>query len=178
MSSANKILFLDIDGVLNSKRTVLAYNRIIHSNLIKTRFLAPETIVDPLFDPIAVKLLAMAQRDIGFFIVISSTWRHHLSIDDFNKIFAFYDWDTTGIIAGMTGFGGRIRGDQIKKWLDDNGNPDFVILDDSTDMTPDQLINNFVQVDPINGLSVENVDQIYKLFKQGAINTRTQIIFP
>lgn len=62
----SKILFLDIDGVVSSHRNLL---------------------IGEEFDVVALKMLEILQREIGFLIVISSTRRKHIkSIADFSKM--------------------------------------------------------------------------------------------
>ena len=95
----NRYLFLDIDGVLNSERTVFAYDKIIHAGMAKHDILLGKPTLT-YFDPIAVMLLKKAQEKIGFKIVISSTWRYTLNKSDFDVIFSEYGWDTTDIIVG------------------------------------------------------------------------------
>lgn len=159
-----KYLFLDIDGVLNSERTVFAFGTLTHCGRVKSDIdngLVPE----PLFDPISVALLKAAQEEIGFKIVISSTWRQMLTLPDFHAIFKLYDWDTTDIIMGRTRTGTGPRGQQIKDWLDTFGKYpyNYCILDDDSDMLEKQ-IPNFVQTKFTNGLQFEQFEKIFVTF--------------
>lgn len=160
----NRYLFLDIDGVLNSQRTVFAYNKIVHSNLVKYRIDSNEPLAS-MFDPISVGLLKLAQEMLGFKIVISSTWKHHLSVDEFHLIFADYGWDTKDIIIGKTGSEPVIRGKQIKQWMDSYAKypSEYCILDDSTDMMVAQE-KFFVQTNINDGLDWEAFLKIFRVF--------------
>lgn len=160
----NRYLFLDIDGVLNSSRTVHAYNKIVHSNLVKYRIDSNEPLAS-MFDPIAVGLLKAAQEKLNFKIVISSTWKLHLSIDEFNLIFADYGWDTKDIIIGKTDSEPGIRGKQIKRWLDNHAKypHQYCIIDDSADMLVAQE-DCFVKTDLNDGLNWEAFLKIFKVF--------------
>lgn len=161
-----KYLFLDIDGVLNSERTVFAYDKLIYCALVKHKMVIGEP-VHTYFDPIAVLLLKAAQKQIGFKIIISSTWRLSLSLNDFHTMFEEYEWDTTDVIIGKTVNENVCRGQQIKNWLNSNAEPpyQYVILDDSSDMLREQM-GNFVKTDLRDGLSFENFKQIFKVFGQ------------
>lgn len=163
----NRYLFLDIDGVLNSERTVFAYNRLVHAGHVKYNLVNRDAPA-AMFDPIAVKLLQVAQKQIGFKIVISSTWRHSLSLDDFHRLFDDYDWDTREIVIGKTGDKQGIRGDQIREWLEINvPKPhSYAILDDSSDMLPEQM-NRLVLTRFENGLSYEDFVKLHEVFNVG-----------
>ena len=160
----NRYLFLDIDGVLNSQRTVVAYNKIVHSNLVKYRIDSNEPLAS-LFDPISVGLLKAAQQALGFQIIISSTWRMHLTIDEFHLIFDDYGWDTRGIITGKTGDEATNRGRQIKSWMNAHAKypSQYCILDDSGDMLVEQE-DFFVKTNMDEGLDWTSFLKIFKSF--------------
>lgn len=167
-----KYVFLDIDGVLNSDRTVMAYKRILHCGHIKAAMVAGREF-NPMWDSIAVNMLRTAQETIGFKVVISSTWRKVMSLRDFHTLFDFFEWDTREVIVGTTDSGSGCRGDQIQRWLEANtdmplgrdGSPKYkyCIIDDDSDMLPIQQAS-FVKVDAGDGLSFHNFRQIYDIF--------------
>lgn len=163
-SRANRYLFLDIDGVLNSERTVNAFNALTHAGRVKHDMLTGKQI-ELMWDSVAVGLLRAAQEAIGFKIVISSTWRKTFSVQDFHTIFDAYGWDTRGIIIGKTGDEAVIRGKQIKSWLDARAEYPYTyaILDDDADMMPTQK-PCFVQTSFRNGLSYENFVELFAIF--------------
>jgi hypothetical protein len=153
MSDARKVLFLDVDGVLNRHRPVGDDGRLIWENWVH-----PE-------------LMARLNRIIdatGAVVVMSSTWR-------IGKRLA----DLRGGLGGV-GFSGRLigatptgrcswhegmpcsaghRGAEIAHWLSEHqgrvGN--FVILDDESDMG--RLREHLVQVDWQSGLSDGDVER-------------------
>lgn len=128
-----KIIFLDIDEVLNSKQ----YKREIGS-----KFTDPKYQIDPL----AVKRLNAIVSATGAKIVISSTWRLSFiySADALQKLqdcFAQYGIndiiDYTPQILATDGTPLiSFRGDEIKEWLKDKQDVNFVVIDD-IDMTDD-----------------------------------------
>lgn len=160
----NRYVFLDIDGVLNSERTVYAYKRLIYAGMMKDK-LSGNAPPNPYFDPVAVNLLRYAQEITEFKIVISSSWRYTFNTDDFHKLFDYYDWDTRNVIIGATGFENGSRGKQIKCWLDNYGKfpYEYVILDDSTDMLDEQK-DFFIETDFIDGFSYKNFVDLLKAF--------------
>lgn len=158
-----KILFLDIDGVLNSYRSIAAGYKLQNcTSLMREMQLGIAKSAG--FDPTAVNLLKHAQHDIGFKIVISSTWRFSCNINHFHQIFDLYDWDTTSIIIDITPSTDTIRGDEIALWLRNNPEIEsYVILDDSTDFLKEQ-IENCVFTKFEEGLTYATFTEIYRKF--------------
>lgn len=157
-----KIIFLDIDGVLNSTRTHLAFS---NPNELKS-FSSPLTMStlpeygEPVYeqiifqlDPISIILLKKVVEDTGAKIVISSTWRIGSAIEHFHKMFDCYGWNTRDIIIDFTPQFGRIRGDEIRNWLNENNKiTRYVIIDDQEDFYPDQK-SQLIQTNPHIGFS-------------------------
>lgn len=114
-----KILFLDIDGVLNSRQYFIK---------IKNMNVAPEHRIDPL----AVAKLNQITDATGAFIVLSSTWRYAYA----KNISGLRDWmisiGVTGKVLDITPVDNDSRQNQIQKWLDTTARDidSFVILDD------------------------------------------------
>ncbi len=160
----HKYLFLDIDGVLNSERSVAAHGRLTHVGRVKQDMVMGVT-PKPMWDSLAVGLLRAAQEVIGFKIVISSTWRMRLSLQDFHTIFDLYGWDTRDIIVGKTGEESVQRGQQIKTWLNTHGKYPFhyCIIDDDSDMLDCQQ-PFFVKTNFKNGLSYDCFLKIFEVF--------------
>jgi hypothetical protein len=128
------ILFLDIDGVLNSRQYIRRMN---------------ELWDDPKYqiDPDCVVRLNKITDETGANIVVSSTWRIPFlhTADGLTKLQdLFSGYGITGKVVGMTPdfvaqqYGSLYvasghRGDEITAWLTDNPEVDnFVILDDET----------------------------------------------
>ncbi len=141
-----KVLFLDIDGVLNSTRSAAAFggcpwprNRNMAGDWEK-------------FDQVAVKLMARLVQETGAHVVLSSTWRIGMDQDRATELGDFLGY----VISSATPGGGGERGTQIKQWLDEHpGVEKFVIVDDDSDMLAEQL-PHFVKVDPRVGLTYQN----------------------
>lgn len=132
-----KILFLDIDGVVNSRGT--------------TSF---RTNLYPL-DPHMAFMVGKIKLDTDCEVVLSSSWRHHPDgIEAVEKsIVKIYDKTPTLESLG-------VRGHEIKAWLDEHPEVErYAILDDDSDMLDDQL-PNFFKTTFQNGLTE---DIMYKV---------------
>lgn len=115
-----KIVFLDIDGVLNSRR-FFANNKAI---------LSPDAHIDPQ----AVAQLNQITDATNALIVVSSTWRfafmHNISgLRDFLS-----QKGVTGKVLDITPTNNDSRMNQIQSWLDNTPRDidSFVILDDES----------------------------------------------
>ena len=148
-----KIIFLDIDGVLNSKQ----YKRKIGS-----KFDDPKYQIDPL----AVKRLNDIIAATNTKIVISSTWRLSFiyaanALQKMQDCFADYGINdivdcTPQILASDGTPLISFRGDEIKEWLKNNKDvSSFVVLDD-IDMS-DEFGNKMILTSEEDGLQDHHV---------------------
>lgn len=130
-----KIIFLDIDGVLNVyPQGYDEYGAIFHPHLVEN--------------------LKLILDRTGAKIVVSSTWRRSgLSImkEMWEKrglpgeVIDITPFETDVVERGTCEFYDQVdRGFEIQQWIDDNQIQDFVILDDDNDMLPSQR-DNFVR---------------------------------
>lgn len=126
-----KVIFLDIDGVLTSVRTGW-YN----------------------FDIYATNYLRWVCEKSGAKIVISSTWRYNHGKEFWKEIFGDFlhdDFKTPDLKRHKNG-NDIIRGDEIKDWLDRHPEiSKYIILDDDADMLEEQM-PNLLQTDSMNGI--------------------------
>lgn len=115
MTNHYKILFLDIDGVLNSDR----YNR----SLTVENFPYGMEI-----DPAATALLKnFLNSNPEVRIVISSSWRDTLSLEQFNEVFATYGIRDRIVDMTSSNMG---KADSIELWVKTHKPSLFAILDD------------------------------------------------
>lgn len=140
-----KLLFLDIDGVLNSMRTCYI-GGFPHS--FSTEDLK-------LFDWVAIGMLRKLQdaHDIEF--VLSSSWRWGYSAEEVS-------WGLGLKISSCTPKmnDSGCRGEEIKKYLDNRTDVEaYCIVDDCADMLEDQA-EFFVQTDDNDGLSFKDMVKI------------------
>lgn len=165
-----KIIFLDIDGVLN------------HEAFYVKRHAEQQTIIYvpkdyPLseFCPDAIENLNSLIEQTGAKVVISSTWRHGKTVEQLQEILKKVGFK--GEVIGKTpDMRNRsvFRGNEIHRWLSDNEKligkspseyRNYVILDDDSDMLFWQR-NNFIKVDYSVGLTKGVVFQAAKILNQ------------
>jgi hypothetical protein len=144
------IIFLDIDGVLNSMQFMIKSGKDYGRQAI---------------DPDAVSYLNQIIQQTNAKVVISSSWRiiHRLSeIKDilYSRGFIGDIIDETPILRSNN----RIRGDEIQLWLDNNKVDNFVIIDDDSDMG--DLKDRLVQTSFKYGLCEEHVEKCVNLLKE------------
>lgn len=144
----SSVLFLDVDGVLNCKRTFMQRG-------------------EPIWrvDAEKVALLNEVARRTGCRVVISSTWRKGKFQGPEGcrailrargvKVRFPRDWRTPGSRDG-------IRGGEIADWLKRNGSPAYAIVDDDSDMLPEQM-PRFVQTSFEIGLTRQHADRLISL---------------
>jgi hypothetical protein len=149
-----KVLFLDVDGVLNSMNSTNFKNNLW-----------------PIDDYMCF-LVGKIQLDTDCAIVVSSSWRHHPDgmrlirekflnvIDKTPHTFGIPTKLPPPILAGQHKTRSSTRGEEIKAWLDKH--PDvtkYAILDDDSDMLPEQL-SNFFQTTFKTGLTPEIAKEV------------------
>jgi len=134
-----KIIFLDIDGVLRTYKSDLEWSKKLNEPIYHgANRLFKKELVDNLNEVIYLT---------GAKIVITSSWRIHLSLEELQKIFK--DRGVIGEIIGKTGLGHLKpgspipigdRGLEISDWLDRNPVRKYVIIDDQVS----DIINVFI----------------------------------
>ena len=147
MRTLDSILFLDVDGVLNTRKVLL------------------EGDVDPI-DIDCAEQLERVIKESGCKIVISSTWRifgEVYILRAINKALGRRSPSIEESVVGVTPSktsNDECRGDEIQTWLDQNQNKvdKFAIVDDDVDMG--DLMGHLVRTDPEFGLTEELADQL------------------
>lgn len=147
------IIFLDVDGVLNSVNYLIKVYHETHKS---------HSGYDYPFDPNCLENLRELVIKTDSSLVISSTWRHSQEgMKKLLKVLSEYELDK--LVIGCTPSLGLSRGSEIKKYLSDL-NPtsvvNFIILDDDTDM--DDLLPYLIHTNRQVGLTKENVQQSLK----------------
>lgn len=165
-----KIIFLDIDGVLNSLRSATAWENV--DVALGTKDYNAE-VTRTTIDPVAVQLINKLVEESGAKIVVSSS--HRLM---FIKKYGYAEMPVLdlvglrqyihhqGIVAEVIDATedyyfprrkqGAIRGDEIKLWLDSHPEVEnYVIFDDDPDMLEEQ-VQHFVHTSTIDGFRFEH----------------------
>jgi hypothetical protein len=137
-----KILFLDIDGVLNTHRTPLTSDGFLG------------------IDPYMVILLDRIIQATGCKIVLSSSWRLHPESLETVKKTVCEIYDVTPSSQGLSS-----RGTEIKQWLDAHLEvTKFACIDDNTDFLDGQKL--FKTEYYGGGLTEELSKEIIKYFNE------------
>lgn len=144
------VLFLDIDGVLNSVETMRSgrWNA------------GTETL-----DPENVERLDRLIQLTGAVVVVSSTWRKTRPLGTITTLLekAGLSSESASRFIGTTPeLPSAYRGAEIQEWLGNIPSENFVILDDDSDMKP--YMNRLVKVDGEWGLQDHDVEEALSLF--------------
>jgi hypothetical protein len=192
------VIFLDIDGVMNSKT--------FYINRYKKRWFKFKTYkywiiskIKFIFNGVKHKYISDANYKINpkhfefkytfkrlkeetnkekwewlssfcnennYKICISSVWRNHFkSLEDWNKVLIKLGFNNN-IFVGITGKREKLRGIEIKNWIKYYNIDKYAILDDDSDMLPEQLSTCFFHVDPYYGLSPNHLYRINLYFRK------------
>lgn len=155
-----KVMFLDIDGVLNNTQNIKKYRLFFRG---KRRLLVD---VKPVF--YFKKLLKEIEKNnMEVKIVISSSWRVGSILADWKKLFKHY-FNNEEIVIGRTPYLYKDRGIEILELLEiakEKGDiiDDYIVLDDDIE----DIINhiNTEKIMKINrryGLTGKNIKEILK----------------
>lgn len=140
-----RIIFLDLDGVL----------RPFHSEEVLVRE--------------CVERLNALIDETGAAVVITSTWRTQLTLEEIyaELVRAGFRHELHGATPILRG---RPRGEEIRRYLADNGVVPFVILDDEVDIDR-ELRKRLVLIDDAVGLQDADVKAACLLLASTALRT-------
>lgn len=156
-----KLIFLDIDGVLNSEK----FSIWIHEH--------PEFCENGghfWIDPEKVEMIINLCKETGAKIVISSSWRGwslKATLEDFST---YRDLSKLNpYIVGVTprfNINSKFmsRGNEIQDYLNSHSVAKYCIIDDDTDMLEEQQ-ENFVRTDCQVGLTIEDCQKVINILK-------------
>ncbi len=165
-----KLIFLDIDGVLNDEKYFETISKKCNSYNSKKEWKQHQ------INPEKIELLNTVMRvsesnNKSVEIVISSSWRKSTILHDLKYYFTVNGFKFANKIINTTPSSGPIRGLGIRNFINlyklqyqIEDDIDYVIIDDDQDMLYEQR-NNFVHVDNKIGLSVDDVTKIIKILK-------------
>lgn len=158
-----KIIFLDIDGVLNSETDFIEAAMYGHdNNAIRRLTKSGREVITPVCrGKLALLELIIKQTDAK--IVITSTWREHLKLNEIYDIFVAQGFrlPRTTIIGKTEDSVKRLSSDhtysrcaEITKWLDGRDNIEsYVILDDISPHMFHKHEDNLVTTSEYDGLN-------------------------
>lgn len=169
----NKILFLDMDGVVNSDVEIIKYMNDLIDNKCYTRNEAVEQYkidfcnMTELIFPVHAKLITKICEETNCNIVWTTTWR---LIDEYEDINAAKEMLSRRGIPGerlidyTPNFICRNRSSEIKEWLNINGKEvtRFAILDDDDYAKYNTKNGRFFQTSLMNGLTEDIAQDVIK----------------
>lgn len=155
-----KVIFLDIDGVLNCELWQMAsedWEEDIKNDV-------------PPVSVAAVMCLNEIIKRTGASVVISSTWRNLTTRE--KLVGKLESCGFKGAVIGQTPGRGGHRGSEIRCWLIDHPEvTHFVILDDDSDMEP--FFAHFVKTQYETGLLDTHVDQAVAILERDGYQNET-----
>ena len=161
-----RIIFLDIDGVLNCQ--IFFENHFSSKKILRKKVQTKEMDkADYYKSQLCVERIMWLNKlcaDTKANVVISSTWRKNKTVDELQEI--LNNSGATFKIIGKTGIDeSRIRGVEINSYLGNlNANYEYVIIDDDSDMLLQQQ-HNFFQTDNYSGLTPNICHKISLFFE-------------
>ena len=149
------IIFLDVDGVLNSRNKLIEIYNKTHK---------PHSGYSYPFDEKCLQNLQLLVKETNSKIVITSTWRKD-EVGRKTLLKALNEYELHNKVIGYTPVLDKKREIEIKQFLINlKEKPNFVILDDDLDMG--ELIPFLIKTNGQVGLTYENVQEaIIKLSK-------------
>lgn len=143
-----RVLFLDIDGVLNSTASCIAFNGYPHD-------FTPSGLNK--FDHVAIALIRKLCKVGNVKVVLSSTWRLEFTPEQTSDGLGIPCIDRTKSLPGT-------RGVEINEWLSRHPEVEvYAIVDDNSDMLPEQM-ERFVQTHMDDGLTLREFRKLCALF--------------
>lgn len=161
-----RLIFLDIDGVLNSGEFFRAQHE-AKNRSTESRIITVDDRDEEMIDPAAVALLAELVQRSGAVMVLSSSWRIVRPLTKMRELLAGKGFPTPVPLIDKTP-NGPPRGKEIQTWLDAHREPPsgIVILDDSSDML--HLQPWLVRTNFPDGLRREHVEQALEVLARPA----------
>lgn len=166
-----QLIFLDIDGVLNSLQSTIYYNQFPDKISMEDRLC-----------PIATSNLKyILDKFPDCKIIVSSTWRRGRTLEVLNQILGQYNIPQVVIDKTPYEGPGEVRGLIIRKWMDQNPTlmqsvSDFVIIDDDSDMAEFLSTSHFIKTDSKVGFTWKEVEMIEVKF--GGFNLTIEQLTP
>jgi len=152
-----KVLFLDFDGVLNSRQSQMFWDKKRDQKFWQEEMYSSweGSLLEYLaheFCPIALSNVEEIVAHVpDLKVVISSSWRVNNDVEGLKKILAPAKHLASRIIDVTPRFYGKKRGEEIQDWLDRHPEvTHYVIIDDDRDMLESQQ-KNFVNTSNLHG---------------------------
>lgn len=168
-----RIIFLDIDGVLNS---TMWMNSCARNDIDDVQTL--------MVDPVCVLLICQICKDLDAKIVITSSWRTgslQSTMQELRQYKALVP--LLEYVIGETPYRDRTaqsdnvhRGIEIKYWIElfEEDIDEYVIIDDDTDFLDEQS-QHLVNVNPTYGFTMIDAIEVVRLFSEDVVQYFSKI---
>lgn len=126
--AASKVIFLDMDGVLNSTHFFRSKD---DAGLVE--YSQSDDFFRGMIDPVAVGVLSEIATKSGAALVLSSSWRNVITLEDLEPMLREAGYRGLGFV-GKTDSRGAHRNEEIRRFLIQH--PEikrFLVLDDTKD---------------------------------------------
>ncbi|ONH84238.1 hypothetical protein APZ41_005345 [Roseomonas mucosa] len=166
---SDRVLFLDIDGVLLSGRAwLLPTNQRLQAMIraMSGRAATMRLVAEAVFDPVAVELVNRVADATGARIVVSSSWRYTVGPEATRgklleqgllEKLMHPDW-----ACAPTGPGSNDKPRDIARWLEDHPEvADHLAIDDEPGLVPGRTL----PVDPLDGLGPREAAAAVRYFE-------------
>lgn len=154
----NNIIFLDFDGVVNTIYWGQGPDGVYNQNAFKSGH-------QELNNKQAIGWLNELYRQCPYDIVVSSTWRLGMSVEELQLLLLKSGFNPEIRVIGKTPILHTERGEEIQQWIDENEfTGKFIIMDDDSDMC--HLKDKLVQTNTYIGITFYDFQKALKLFQK------------
>ena len=151
------IIFLDFDGVVETIYWEQDENGVWNYNVHKYGR-------EQLNNKQAIGWLNELYRRVPYDIVVSSTWRIGMSVEELQNLITRSGFDPNIKVIGSTPVLYRQRGEEIQAWINENNfTGKFIIIDDDSDMC--HLLPLLVRTDCQLGFTIYDYQKSLKLLQ-------------
>ena len=151
----DKIIFLDIDGVLNC----------VTDNIPSEYLHDLQKIAQTGINDRCASVLNNIIKKTNAKIVISSSWRTYFSLDELKEIFKYKNIKATILGITPSRFSNYDRGQEIRWWLEDHYVKSYVIIDDTYyyGFKKPELNERFLYIEDGDGLRYRHIKPIINI---------------
>jgi hypothetical protein len=152
------VVFLDFDGVVNTIYWGCDDNGVYRENTFK----GGHTYLN---NGQAIGWLNELYNTIPYRVVISSTWRMSMSVEELQLLLLKSGFRPEIEVIGKTPVLNDLRGKEIQQWIDENNyEGDFIIVDDDNDMC--HLMEHLVLCDTFVGFTFHEFKKSLNLLQK------------
>ena len=154
----NNIVFLDFDGVVNTIYWSQGPDGVYNQNVFKSGH-------QELNNKQAIGWLNELYRQCPYDIVVSSTWRMGMSVEELQHLLLKSGLHPDIKVIGKTPVLHTERGEEIQRWIDDHSfTGNFIIVDDDSDMC--ELLPYLIQCDTYIGFTFYDFQKSIQILKK------------